>query len=148
MKYRRGVHFVWCSEHYDPATAPPSSPAAAIAPSASPKGIFDTLRNDCEREERHSVLIKNYRRTFCRLAAQWLAASEITQDEHDEIVTTVKAQSWRIWKPQLYVIPRHPIESAGRLIVVPYRERAAYGPELQIRDLAPNEFDIIESPIQ
>src|SRR2546425_3948102 len=145
VNYRRDLHWVWCSEFYDPTTAPGTSAAAAIAPSSSPRELFDELKRDCDREDTHSHLIKRYRRTFRSLAAQWLAAGEITRDQHDEIVTTVKSHSWRIWRPQLYVIPPAPGESARRLIRVPRRHRAAYGPEVRIEDLKTGGFDIIDA---
>lgn len=144
MRYRGGKHFVWCSEFFDPTAAPAGSAATAIAPSSSPSGIYSTLKNDCEREDRHSALIKGYRKTFRRLANEWWADGSITKEQHDEIDSVAKTTSWRIWRPQLYVIPRHPIESTSRLKSVCHRHRAAYGPELQILDLAQHEFDIIE----
>jgi hypothetical protein len=144
MDYRGGRHFVWCSEYYDPTTAPHGSAASAIAPSSSPKGIYDALHSDCQREDTHSSLIKGYRRKFRALAAQWLSAGEITKPAHDEIVATVKSPSWKIWRPVLFVIPRAPIEAAGRLMSVTQKHRAAYGPELQISDLVLHEFDMIE----
>jgi len=148
MKYRGGKHLVWCSEYYDPTTAATTSAGASIAPSSSPKGLFDQLKSDCDREDAHSYLIKGYRKTFSRLAAEWLAVGEILRDQHDEILATVKARSWRIWRPLLYIIPRHTIEAAGRLEHVPRKQRAAYGPELRISDLQPHEFDIIEVPFR
>jgi hypothetical protein len=78
------------------------------------------------------------------LAATWLAAGEITKDQHDEIVAQVRAVSWRIWRPAVYLIPRGPIDAASRLHRVPPKHRAAYGVELQIHDLHTDEFDIIE----
>ncbi len=144
VKYRGGTHFAWCSEHYDPATAGTASAAAAIAPSSSPKELFDQLKRDCDREDSHSYTIKSHRRTFRRLAADWLATAKINKLQYEEIIATVNATSWRIWRPQLYLIPRAPIEAAGRLIAVPRKERAAYGAELQIVDLQPHEFTIIE----
>ena len=77
-RYRNDVHFVWCSEYYDPTTATPGTAGAAIAPSSSPKVIFDTLTRECDQEERHSAIIKGYRKTFRRLAAEWLADGSIT----------------------------------------------------------------------
>lgn len=144
MRYLDGKHFVWCSEYYDPSTAPPGSAQSAIAPSSSPKGIYDALHGDCYREDRHSSLIKRYKGTFCRLAKNWLADSLITAEQHNEIVSTVRSPSWRIWRPVLYVIPKAPIEAADRLKSVANKHRAAYGPELQIVDLMQQEFDIIE----
>lgn len=139
---------MWCCEYFDPAAAGTATAASAIGPTSDPRTLFEQLRIHCEKEEQHSHLIKGYRKTFCRLAAEWLAATSIDRAQHDEIVATVKAPSWRIWRPQLYVIPRYPIDSAGRLISVPRRARAAYGPELQIRDLDSSEFDIIEAVLR
>lgn len=59
----------------------------------------------------------------------------------------MKSSSWKIWRPVLYVIPRAPIELAGRLHQVPHPDRASYGPELQIDDLHRNEFDLIMSQL-
>jgi hypothetical protein len=50
---------------------------------------------------------------------------------------------WKIWRPLLYVIPRAPIEAAGRLQLVPIGRRATYGLEYRIVDLMPEEFDIL-----
>src|SRR5437868_2448817 len=115
VQYRHQRHFVWCSEYYDPTTAPSGSAASAIAPSSSPKGIYDTLHGDCAREDGHSSLIRGYRKTFKALATQWLSAGEITKLQHDGIVAAVKSHSWKIWRPFLFVIPREKIEQAGRL---------------------------------
>ncbi len=140
-RYRGGSHFVWCSEHYDPHSAPAGSAAAAIAPSSSPKGIYDTLRGDCDREDRHSSLIRGYRKTFLRLAKTWLADKSISKQQYDEIVSTVKSNSWRIWRPVLFVIPEEPVRS--RIVHVAHPGRAGYGPEMQIHDLKSTEFDVI-----
>lgn len=144
MRYRKGVHFAWCGEYYDSATAPSGTPAAAVAPSSTPKGIYDILENDYKREDEHSALIQRYKRTFRRLANEWLADGSIVQTEHDEIYAVVKSKSWQIWRPVLYVIPKAPIVLAKRLCEVPRKGRASYGPEYQIRDLLHTEFDIVE----
>ncbi len=143
-RYRRGKHYVWCSEHFDHAALASSSPYYATAPSSSPRAIYEQLHVDSSHEDGHSALIKRLRRTFVRLAAQWLAAGEVTTAEHDEIIALAKSRSWRIWRPVLYIIPRAPIELAGRLEGVPRPQRAAYGPELRIVDLDTSEFDAIE----
>lgn len=143
-KHLNGKHFIWCSEYFDPKMAPHGSAESAIAPSSSPKGILETLRDDCKREDSHSALIKGYRKTFRRLAKTWYANSIINKDAHDDIMATVNSHSWSIWRPILYIIPRENIENAGRLITVPHKQRAAFGPELQIHDLTVSEFDFIE----
>lgn len=142
-KYRGGTHFVWCSEYFDPSLAPPGSAGAAVAPSSSPKEIYDTLWNDVSKEDGHSALIKGYKRTFKRLAAEWVADGSITEDVRKEIVATVQSNSWKIWRPVLYVIAIGSIAPA-RIKQVKRKDRAAYGPELQIVDLQRHEFDSIE----
>lgn len=143
-KYRGGTYFAWVCECFDTTKAPNASAAARTAPSSNPRRIYQLLAEECAGEEGHSPAITRYKRTFRRLATEWLAKSEITKLQYDEIVASVKATSWKIWKPVLYVIPRQPIETAERLLSVPRVDRAAYGPELQIVDLRPDEFDIIE----
>jgi hypothetical protein len=144
MTYRKGVHVIWCSEIYDPTQAVGTSSTSAIAPSSNPCVLYDRLHQDCRSEDRHSDLIKNYKRVFKRLATEWLSKGEISPEAHDEIIAQLKPGAWRIWRPQLYLIPRRPIEEAGRLHSVSGKNRAAYGPELQILDLMPHEFDIVE----
>lgn len=143
-RYRNSTFFVWCSEYFDPTFAPPGSAQAAVAPSSSPRGIYDTLFDDVAREDTHSALIKGYRKTFKRLAAEWVADGSITPAQQSEIVATVTSKSWKIWRPVLYVIGRGQVLPADRIKHVPHRARAAYGPEMQIHDLKPSEFDLIE----
>lgn len=143
-KYLAGTHFAWCSEYFDPASAAAGSAAAAIAPSSSPKGLYEQLKRDCDAEEGHSDTLKRYKKTFKRLASLWFSAGTISESDRDEIVAVVNKPAWRIWRPVLYVIPRAPIESAGRLENVTRADRAAYGAEWQIKDLKTEEFDIIE----
>ncbi len=143
-KYRGGIHFAWVCECFDTATAPVGSAAAMIAPTSSPRRIYRNLSEEYKAQDEHSSEIQRYKKTFSRLAKKWFADGSITQDQRDEMIASVRATSWRIWKPVLYVIPRAPIEAAGRLISVPRQDRAGYGPEQQILDLRQDEFDIIE----
>lgn len=143
-KYRKGKHFVWCSEHFDPFKAAAGTSAAAIAPSSSPRGIYEALKRDCDQEDTHSHLIKGYRKTFKRLAKEWWVDQSITEYERDEIISVVNSSSWKIWRPQLFLIPRQHIDSSNRLQSVKRNDRAAYGPEHQICDLDTTEFEIIE----
>jgi hypothetical protein len=144
VKYRLGVHFAWVSDYYDASMAPPGTAAALIAPSSSPKVIYEALWNDVEKEDTHSALIKGYRKTFKRLANEWFADSSITKAQRDEIVATVDSRSWKIWRPVVYVIAKSHIVPATRIETVKHKDRAAYGPEMRINDLAISEFDIIE----
>jgi hypothetical protein len=147
-KYLGGKHFAWCSEYYDPKSAPAGSASASIAPSSSPFGLFQLLQHEYQNEERHSDSKKRYRKTFKRLASEWLSSSLITKIQYDDIVSVVTTPSWRIWRPVLYIIPRGPIDAAARLHPVPHAKRAGYGPEFQIWDLDLSEFDLIECQLK
>ncbi len=143
VKYRGGLHFAWVCEYFDCSTAPAGSAAALIAPSSNPKRIYDKLCEDCENEDGHSALIKGYKKKFRLLARAWNADNSISDEQCEEIVATVNSHSWKICRPVLYVIPKAGI-APGRIQSVRLPDRAAYGPELQIGDLLPNEFDVIE----
>jgi len=143
-KYQAGKFFVWCSEYFDSATAHGGSAARAIAPSSCPKEIYDTLQKAWASEDKHNAQVKGYIKTFRRLAKIWLDAGAINKDQANDIISMVTSGSFKIWRPTLYVIPKQPIEIAGRLISVPPKQRAAHGPELQISDLLAHEFDMIE----
>lgn len=142
-KYFDGVHFAWCSEYYDPATAPPGSADASIDRTSSPKAIYEALHRDCENESGHSELIKRYKKIFRRLANDWFSGGVINDTAHAEILTMANTPSWKIWRPVLYVIPKAKIVTESRLISVPRKLRASIGPELQIRDLKSDEFDLL-----
>lgn len=143
-KYLGGVHFAWVSEYFDTEREPLAGSAGhLIAPSSNPRKIYEDLLHECNAEEEHSRIIRDHRKKFQRLAKDWLAGGRIDKSQYDEIVASVRAKTWRIWKPQLYVIPRANI-APHRVIEVHRKDRAGYGPEKQICDLMPNEFDKID----
>lgn len=134
VKYLNGKHHVWCSDAYNPIGAP----------SSSPKEIYRMLEADCEHEDTHSSRIKGYKRTLRRLAIDWSTRGIITDQDKDEIIATINSKSWKIWRPQLYIIYRIDLDRNGRLIPVPANQRAAHGDEWKIIDLDTNEFEILE----
>jgi hypothetical protein len=138
-RYRNGLYFAWVSEYFDPGTAA----AALVAPSSTPLTIYNRLKEDCNGADEHSSLIRDYRKKFTRLAKEWWSDKSIDQDQRDEIIASVRSKTFKIWKPVIYVIPRHAID-AVRIKSVTRRNRAGHGPELQILDLKRHEFDIIE----
>ena len=143
-KYRGGVYFAWVCEFFDSEReAPANSAATLIAPSSNPRKIYEDLCYDYKNQEEHLRVIRDLKKTFRRLAKDWLAKGEITDDQYAEIIASIEAPSWRIWKPVLYVIPRAPM-NPSRIIEVKRPDRAGYGPEFQIVDLKRHEFDIID----
>jgi hypothetical protein len=133
-KHNGGKHYVWCSDKYDPGGAPSSSPCDR----------FISLQKDCDTEDNHSNLIAGYKKTFRKLVRTWELDGKITHDAGNEIIAEINSNSWNIWRPQLYIINRDPIERAARLMPVSTRARAALCEEWNISDLDTSEFDIIE----
>lgn len=143
-RYLGGRHFIWCCEYFDISKAPAGSAAAHVPPSSTPKVIYDQLQLDVDAEDRHSNRIAGYRKTFARLARSWYSSGVVSDAQKDEIIAAARQPSWKIWRPLLYVIPVAPIAAGGRLLEIKADLRAAHGPELQIIDLMPHEFDILE----
>jgi hypothetical protein len=144
MKYRGEIFYAWCSEHLDAMIAPGISSAHFIPNNSRPLWIYNYVRDAAHAEDQGNAKIRNYRKTFRSLARDWFARGEITQAQRDEIIESVKPGSWRIWRPVIYVIPRAPIESTSRrLILAPRPSRAAYGEEYIISDLRRDEFDVV-----
>jgi hypothetical protein len=143
-KYLAGRHFAWVSDYFDTEKeALAGSSGHLIAPSSNPRKIYEDLLHEYRAQEEHSRIIRDHRKTFQRLAKKWLADGTIIQTQYEEIVASVRARSWRIWKPVLYVIPKAGI-APGRVIEVQRKDRAGYGPEKQIADLESHEFDVID----
>ncbi len=134
---------MWASEVFDPLAVGSGVASGLVGGrTSSPRAIFEELSADCEQEEQHSDHIKRYRRKFRSLAKTWRAANEINDLQYAEILSLL-GRGWNIFKPLLYVIPRAPIENAGRLRLVEPGRRATLGPKYQIKDLMPDEFDIL-----
>jgi hypothetical protein len=143
-KYLGGRHFAWVSDFFDTEReAPAGSSGHLIAPSSNPRKIYEDLLYEYRSQEEHSRIIRDHRKTFQRLAKQWLADGTLNSPQYEEIVASVRARSWRIWKPVLYVIPKAGI-APDRIVEVQRKDRAGYGPEKQIADLRAHEFDIID----
>ena len=142
--YRGGRYgLLWCSEFFDPGAHGALSHAALIAPSASPKPLYYNVLNAVRSNDGGNQKLKDYRKTFARLARDWLSKGEITQFQHDEIIALVRRYPFTIWEPQLFVLPRDAVATNGHLQPVPATKRAGVGMEYQVLDLPRAEFDII-----
>lgn len=141
-RFRNNLHYVWCAEQFDSSKASAYSAAALTAPSSDPKKIYDGLYEDCARSDRHSAKIKDMKSSLIALAGEWSSAGECSAEQAQEIVFLANQESFDLWRPLLYVIPRKTVEAKLRL--VPVDRRASAGLEYIIPDLARHEFDIME----
>jgi len=141
-RFRKDIHFVWCSETFDSTKHPAYSGASLTAPSSDPCAIYRLLAEDCKRADKHSAKIISTRSSLVSLSSKWRQAGEITSEEEEEIVYMANLSDQVLWRPLVYVIPRALV--APRLKLVPPSERASTGVEYTIANLARNEFDIVE----
>lgn len=142
--YRSGRYgLLWCSEYFDPGSHGSHSPAALIPPSSSPKPLYYDVLNAVRKSDGGNQRLKDYRRTFERLARDWLSKGQITRFQQDDIIALVRKYPFTIWEPRLFVLPRDAVEKSGRLHPVPAHKRAGVGMEFQVFDLMRAEFDII-----
>jgi hypothetical protein len=142
--YLSGVYgMLWCSEHFDPASHGAHSHASHTVPSSSPKPLYYEVLDAVRKSDSGNAKLESYRRTFAKLARDWLSRSKISQFHHDEILALVRRYPFTIWEPRLFVIPREAVERSKRLHVVPAHKRSGVGAEFQVFNLKRDEFDII-----
>jgi len=141
-RFRKDIHYIWCSEHFDSSTLSKYSFNANIAPSSNPADIYRELKRAVDRNDQHCNKINEQKLSFKTLALGWEANGEITSYEKEEIIYMVDNASFNQWRPLIYIIPRKLVEP--RLKVVSPDKRASFGPEYILEDLKRWEFDTIE----
>lgn len=143
-RFRNDVHYVWCSESFNPSKLNPYSIKSMIAPSSSPCDIYNEIKNALTRNDRHSDKINNQKLSFKNLADNWEAGGEITKEQRDEIYYMTENATSNDWRPLIYIIPRAIFDGSSRLKTVAPAKRASFGVEYIIEDLSRTEFDLIE----
>ncbi len=141
-RYRNNLHWVWCSDCFDTTKQLGYTLGSLVAPSSNPVDIYRDLKRDFDRSDFHSAKIRDQKASFKSLAVQWQQAGEITKFQEQEIVWTVDNSVAMYWRPLIYVIPRHLVET--RLVHVPINQRASIADEFTIPDLTRSEFDLLE----
>jgi len=142
QSFRGDVHYVWCSESFDPTAENRYTAGGMVPPSSSPFAIYRRLKEAVQRNDTHDDKIEAQRGSFMKLAVDWHAAGEITEEQRVDIHYMATTAPLTHWRPLVYVIPRHLVEA--RLQRVPVSKAAGLGPEFIIPDLRGNEFDILE----
>lgn len=60
-EFRGDLHYVWCSERFDSATAGPYTRAALVPPTSNPKQIYRDLKEACDTRDKHNDKIRSMR---------------------------------------------------------------------------------------
>jgi hypothetical protein len=141
-EWRGDVHFVWCSEFFDSHRAPSYSSAASVPASSNPLDIYRDLVGAVRGGDRHNAKINDQRQKLVSRAAQWHADGEIDESARDEIVWLATNAALDVWRPLIYLIPRHLVLSRAK--PVPAALRAGLGNEWTIEDLKGVEFEVME----
>jgi hypothetical protein len=141
-RWRGDVHFVWCSEVFDPRTVGTDHYGSLIPPTSSPCAIYKDLAAAIRPGvvDRHNSKIVEMRASISARTERWRLDGEISDATADEILTIIQDRNFSIWRPQLYIIPKAGIDPS-RIELVPIGERAGLGDEFRIRDLRGTEFD-------
>jgi hypothetical protein len=141
--FRKGKHYVWCSEFSDSRAAARGSLASLVPPSSNPVEIYMDLASAITRNDRHHSKIEGIKATYLSLSTDWVTDGSMTSVERDELVYLLEHAEMKYWRPMLYLIPRSMID-ASRLKLVHPSKRAGLGPEYIIEDLDSTEFETLE----
>ena len=139
--YRGGVHYVWCTEHFDSRWINRDL-YDRIPKSSNPAQIYLDMEDAVEPFDEHDPYIIKQRSQLLARASRWLTDGEITDEQFDEIAFLLQRHDWQLWRPLLYVIPKTD-SICSRIERVPPEERANIGLELRISDLHNSEFDVV-----
>lgn len=139
-RYYGGVHFAWCSPVYDGTRA---DPHVNIPPSSSPADLYRLLRQEVERGEQHSAVLKDKRDGLLRGAGARRAEGMIGDAEWDAINETVETSSLQDFRPVLYLIPYDRVRDVVAEASV--KERAhPFSIEYKVNPLPRECFDVLE----
>jgi hypothetical protein len=137
-----GVHYVWCTPHFDP-RSPFLGVASAVPPTSSPKAIYQSLFAEVEAGDRHSAKIAQNRLGIQRGADVQFRKGSITESARDEILAIVEAAEVRDFRPLLLVIPYALV--AMKIRQVPIKDRAhPLSEEYNLERLPRDAFDVLE----
>ena len=141
-KYRGDSHYVWCSESFDSNKQPGYSISSLVASTSNPASIYKDLSQGCKKGEKHCSKIGEIRTSLKALAVDWHLKNEITVEDKEELMLLADETDPMYWRPLVYVIPRHLVQT--KLTPINLGKRASFGNEFVIEDLKRDEFDIIE----
>src|SRR5215510_13966825 len=115
-QFRKDIHYVWCSEHFDAKKVAAYSLGSLVAPSSNPADIYREVRRDIEGGDSHSAKIKGWRASLLGLAIEWEMKGEIQAFEKNEIAYMIDKAPLAQWRPLIYVIPRTLVVSRLQLV--------------------------------
>lgn len=142
-KFYNQRHFVWCAPVFDPRKENSYDTASLLGPTSSPCEIYETLKSEVSRSDRHSVKIDQNKIGLKKGAASKLEEEVITEQEFARITYYIDNATNLDFTPLLYIIPRDKVKD--RIIEVHPKDTATlFGMEYQIKDLHRSEFSIIE----
>ncbi len=141
-RYFGDVHYVWCSETFDPSSSDQHYELSQVPASSNPREIGKALALAVLSGDQHNDHIKRVRAFYVSHARKLRKSGVLTDQEYDDLVFQVKSQNFRLWRPICYVIARPSVEP--RLILVRARVSAGFGKEYKIADLKRDEFETME----
>ncbi len=139
-RYYGGIHYVWCTPHFDHSSIP--SINYTVPPSSSPLEIYLNLAEDVKRGDRHSAKIAANKAGLLRGMILKRSAGDITAEHESEIASIIDTADPMYFRPLIFVIPYHLVND--KLKKVPVSQRAhPLSVEFIIGNLPRDCFDVI-----
>jgi hypothetical protein len=140
-QYYGGIHYVWCTPHFDSNAVAPQD--YAVPPSSSPSEILLGLSEEVKRGDRHSAKIQANRSGILRGAHNHRNAGNITEAQAAEIASILDQAQVSDYRPLLYVIPYTSVKRLVRALD-PAEKAHPLSQEYVIDRLPRAAFDVID----
>lgn len=85
-RFRKDMHYVWCSESFDSQSLSRYSFTSQVAPSSNPVDIYKELKSAVQRKDQHCHKINEQKLSLKNLALKWETIGEISTDAKEEII--------------------------------------------------------------
>lgn len=140
QKFYQELHYVWCNPFFRP---PQSSLDVEMPPSSTPFDIYQTLRTDVGRRDRHSAKVGSSREGLRRGAKSRHEQGLISAETRSIIEGIIESAALDDFMPLLYVIPFHSVRENARH-VEPSRAAHPFSQEYLIENLPRTRFDVVQ----
>ena len=142
QRYYGGLHYIWCTPHFDPGS-PFLGVPSAVPPTSSPKVIYYSLYDEVAAGDRHSAKVAQNRLGLQRGADIQFRNGVIDAAARDEILTIIDVAELRDFRPLLFVIPFAPVAALVKQVRI--KDRAhPLSEEYILERLSRDAFDVLE----
>lgn len=143
-RYYGGVHFFWCTPHFDSGSIGPLG-VSRSPPSSSPAELYEDLTHDIARGDRNSNRVKQNRSGIITGAAAYRSRGAITSKQFNEIVAIVRAAELQDFRPLLFIGAYNDLKKYLKTVAVSKRAHP-FSEEFIAQGVPRSKFDVIVFP--